>query len=356
MNLSLLFLRILFLILSNFFIITYMLSFSNSDYCSSAVIGAAIGTGLWLFLITLDFLFRKFNLRSFNIAIIGLFVGFLMGKALVLIFNAVVDISAMKISFELRTLEIIRISLYICGTYLGTAMTLKASDEFCISIPFVKFTPGAQKRKDLLVDYSALSDPRLIDLASTGILDHLMIVPRFLLKDLYAQVESKDETLRIKAKKSLEVIKKMESLPGLEVRFSETDFPDVDDIQGKLIRLARLLDTNILSGDLSRIQISTLEGIQVINLHTLSNALKPLTETGEHIKIKIQRYGKEPRQGIGYLEDGTMVVVNGGGRHLGNVIDAQVLSVKHTSSGRMVFCNACDEEGEMCDFEEGENL
>ena len=90
--------------------------------------------------------------------------------------------------------------------------------------------------------------------------------------------------------------------------------------------------------------MASIEGIKIINLHTLSNALKPLMQAGEFIKIKIQRYGKEPRQGVGYLDDGTMVVVNGGGKFIGDVIDAQVLSVKHTSSGRMVFCNACDEE------------
>jgi uncharacterized protein YacL len=91
--------------------------------------------------------------------------------------------------------------------------------------------------------------------------------------------------------------------------------------------------------------MAAIEGVRVINLHTLSNALKPLMQAGEHIKIKIQRYGKEPRQGVGYLEDGTMVVVNGGGEYIGEIIDAKVLSVKHTSSGRMIFCNAPDEEG-----------
>ena len=90
--------------------------------------------------------------------------------------------------------------------------------------------------------------------------------------------------------------------------------------------------------------MASIEGIRIINIHTLSNALKPLMQAGEFIKIKIQRYGKEPRQGVGYLDDGTMVVVNGGGNYIGEAIDAKVLSVKHTTSGRMIFCNAMDEE------------
>src|SRR3989338_9826200 len=135
-------------------------------------------------------------------------------------------------------------------------------------------------------------------------------------------------------------------MPDLHMRSNDTDFPETKDIMGKLIRLARLFDANILTADISRIQMANIEGVRIINLHNLSNALKPLMQAGEHIKIKIQRYGKEPRQGVGYLDDGTMVVVNGGGQYIRQTIDAQVLSVKHTTSGRVIFCNAADEEGE----------
>ena len=145
---------------------------------------------------------------------------------------------------------------------------------------------------------------------------------------------------KTKARRCLEVIKKMEQLSHLGLRFNDTDFPEVKDTTSKFIRLARLIDGNVLTADISRVQMASIEGVQIINLHSLSNALKPLMETGEMVKIKVQRYGKEPRQGVGYLDDGTMVVINGGGNFIGEVIDAQVLSVKHTSSGRMIFCNA----------------
>jgi uncharacterized protein YacL len=104
------------------------------------------------------------------------------------------------------------------------------------------------------------------------------------------------------------------------------------------------LGANLFTADLNRVQQAQYDGLRVINIHSLSNALKPLTQNGELISIKIQRYGKEPLQGVGYLDDGTMVVVNGASKDLDKTIRAQVLSVKHTSSGRMVFCNAVDEE------------
>jgi len=346
MNITLAFTRLFFFILSIFFITTYMIS-GHGFTLENFLIGAGLGSLLGILLIGFDILFKRFNLRSFNIAIVGLFIGYLMGQALDLIFSAILEISSASIHLDVRTLEVIKISLFLFGTYLGTLMTLRASDELYVSIPFVKFTPIAQKKKDLIIDMSVLSDARIIDLAASGMIDHHLVLPRFLLKELYAQAEVSDEMARNKAKRSLEVVKKLEQIPGLEIRFNDTDFPEVTDMMSKLIRLARLLDGNILTADISRVQISAIEGVRIINIHALSNALKPLMQAGEKIKIKIQRYGKEPRQGVGYLDDGTMVVVNGGGSYIGDTIDALVLSVKHTTSGRMIFCNALDEEGEF---------
>lgn len=326
---------------------------SSSPNNEGSLKGVFLGSLLGIALIGFDFLFRKFNLRSFNIATLGLFLGYLMGQALVLIFNVVIDIGSFAI--QPHTLEIGKISLFLFGTYLGTIMTLKTSDELYVTIPFVRLAPTTHKKKDLILDMSVLADSRLLDLINTGLLDRQVIVPRFLIKESHTQSEIGDEASRSRSKKVLDTVKKLELQSGLDLRLSETDFPDIKDVQGKLIRLARLLDANILSGDISKIQTSSLEGIKVINLHTLSNALKPLNQTGEYIKIKVQRYGKEPRQGIGYLEDGTMVVINGGGKHLGEVIDTRVLSVKHTSSGRMIFCNACDETDLSDDFLEDSN-
>lgn len=349
MNLSLIFIRIFFTIISILFMTIYMVSRPGGTLTTKALIGVGVGLAFGALLMFFDRIFRKFTLRSFNIAIIGLFIGYLMGQALVLLFDAILDFSSISFTLEPVTLEIVKLALFLFGTYLGSIMTLRAADELYISIPFVKFAPTAQKKRDLLVDASVLSDARIIDVCSTGILDKHLIIPRFIIKELYAQTEMGDENEKTKARRSLEVIKKMEELEGLGLRFNDTDFPEVKDTTSKLIRLSRLLDANMLTADISRVQMASIEGVQIINLHSLSNALKPLMETGEMIKIKVQRYGKEPRQGVGYLDDGTMVVINGGGSFIGEVIDAQVLSVKHTSSGRMIFCNALD-----ADLEEGE--
>ncbi len=345
MNNTLGFVRFFFVCLSVIFMTVFMLGRVTSlPPFLNALLGIGLGLGFGLLLTTIDFFLRRFNLRSFNVALLGMFIGYLMGKSLVLILDSILHISFFSVMLPTQAAEFVKTALFLLGIHLGTIMTLRSADELHISIPFVRLTQVAQKKKDLIVDVSVLSDLRIIDLACTGILDYQMVVPRFLIKELYAQYEMEDEHSKTKARRCLDVIKKLENISHLELRFNETDFPEIKDSMSKLVRLARLADANILSADISRVQTSSIEGVTVINIHALSNALKPLMQTGEVIKIKVQRFGKEPRQGVGYLEDGTMVVINGGGDYISETIEAKVLSVKHTSSGRMIFCNATEEE------------
>lgn len=152
-----------------------------------------------------------------------------------------------------------------------------------------------------------------------------------------------------KAKRCLESIKRLEAMPSLELKILDHDYPEIKELAGKMIKLARTLDMNLLTADSSKIQQAEVQGVRFVNLNFLANALKPLNQSGEWLDIKIQRLGKEPTQGVGYLEDGTMVVVNGGADFIGQTIRCQVLSVKHSGTGRLIFCNAPDHEDDLCD-------
>jgi len=224
MNIALAFTRVLFVALSIFFLTAYMISGSEGYTSTNLILGVAMGSVLGLLLIGFDLLFKRFNLRAFNIAIVGLFIGYLMGQALVLILSAILDISAASIHLTPRTLEVIQISLFLFGIYTGMLMSLRAADEFYVSIPFVKLTPTVHKKKDLLVDISVLSDARIIDLAGSGVVDHHLVIPRFLVKEIYAQAEASDEMIRTKARRSLDVIKKLEALADLDLRYNDTIF------------------------------------------------------------------------------------------------------------------------------------
>jgi uncharacterized protein YacL len=334
------FIRVLFVFLSLLILTTYTTTALEGGLNAlNIALGLFFGSVIGMALITTDSYLKKFTLLSLNISSLGLFSGYLLGTAIVAILNAAIEPQYINES----AFNLIKSIIYLSSCYLGVTLVAHASEDFYLSIPFVKFKAVTNKKKDILIDSSILLDPRFIDLAASGLLNNHLILPRFTLKDLYFQAENGDENLKAKARRSLEVCKKLETLPNLNLSFSETDFPEIKDPINKLTRHARLSDANIITADISRIQQSSIEGIVIININSLSNALKPLTQTGEHLNIKIQRFGKEARQGVGYLEDGTMVVVNGGAEHIGETIKAQVLSVKHTSSGRMIFCNSMDE-------------
>lgn len=209
---------------------------------------------------------------------------------------------------------------YLCGVFFGGFV-------FVLSLRLFKLPISSAESQVLLLDSFALSDPRLLDFAATGLLDKRLLLPRFIVKELPKGV--------------LEVVKKLESLPELDLRFHERDFPEIKEPSDKLLHLAHLLNAPILTADQNR-SPSGAKGIRFINLHALSSTLKPLMQRGESLRIKIQRPGKEEGQGIGYLEDGTMIVVNGGGEYLGEVIEVSVLSIKHTAAGRMIFCNVLE--------------
>lgn len=311
---------------------------------TKVVIGILLGGSFALLLLAFDLVFQRFSLKSFNVTIVGLFSGYLMGKALTLIFSAIVTISTLSTAMSSSTIEITKIALFLFGTYLGTVLTLRYAEEIHISLPFIKLSHTVHKKKDLLLDISLLSDGRIIDFSSSGLLDNQLVLPRFILKALNIQAESSDEMTKMRAKKTLENIKKLESISHLHLRYHETDFPEVQDLHQKMTRLAKLIDANIFSADTNRMNASSNDEVTFINIHNLSNSLKPLTPPGETITIKVQRYGKEPKQGVGYLDDGTMVVINNGGDYIGEVIETQVISIKQTSAGRIIFTNALVEE------------
>lgn len=336
MNISLVFVRILFALLCIFFMIAFEIRSDQQMTRQACLNGTIWGAGLAALFLSCDFFFRKLNLRIFNLIMVGIFIGYLVGQSI----NLIVSTLLMGSINSSIHLEMIKTFVFLISIYFGIFLTFKAADELYISIPFIRLTPKTQKKKDLLIDHTILADPRILDLAATGFLDRQLVVPRFLIKDLQCQSGSDEEIIRSRSRRSLEVLKRLETIAELDIRYHDTDFHEIKDPIVKLLRLARLVDANILTADVNRTQISTFEGVRFINIHSISNALKPLVQAGEYLKILIQRHGKESLQGVGYLEDGTMVVVNGGGDFIGETIKARVLSVKLTLSGRMIFCNA----------------
>ncbi len=346
MNTTATYLRIFFILLSLLFFCAFTTtSFPGGFTPANIGLGLLLGGVLSAFLIGLERVTQSVELRVFNLITLGLIFGYLLGQALSLILGAVLDLG--QIGTEGVGFALVKVAVYLFTCYLGVMFTFRSSEEIHLSIPYVKFQPAIQKKKDIILDAYAVLDTRMIDLASSGLLDNQLIVPRFILKELYKNLESVDESQKGKARRALDIIKKLEGMSSLGLRYVETDFPEISELDAKTVRLARLTNSNILTADQNRIKQSTIEsteGVRMININHLASSLKPLSQTGTMFDIKIQREGKDPGQGVGYLEDGTMVVVNGGGPYIGKTIKCHFVSLKHTQSGRMIFCNACEDD------------
>jgi uncharacterized protein YacL len=274
-------------------------------------VGFAFGAAL----IGIDLLLRRVSLRRFNGVVLGLFLGYLLGMVLERV------VRVLPVEGEATV-----IACYLMSLYLGVMVTLRASDALALSIPFVRFErQGGARVRSLLLDASVLNDERLHGVASTGLLDGRLVLPKFVERELGSE----------------KPLKKLRQLPGLGLRVEETDFPELSSSSDKLVRLARLLGGDVLTAEVG--VIGTHEDVRLINLHTLGKALRPLEQSGDCFPLRVQRYGKEEHQGVGYLDDGTMVVVNGGGDYIGDEISCRILSVKHTAAGRMIFCNVAEE-------------
>lgn len=337
MNRTFITIRALFALFCIFSLITYAcFIFEGGVNFTNIVLGTFSGLVMTGVLIGIEVIANRCPLKTFNTALIGLFFGYLFGQAFLMVIEPLLKFS--NLSYTAASL--VNFITNLSFAYLGTIFALKNKDEWQFTIPYFNFKKAPPKKKDLLIDWTILLEPRILDLASSGLLDESLIIPRFILKELYHMLDSSDEIICNRGRRALDIFKKLELMPTLELRYDETDPIDFQDSSLKLLHLARIANANILTGDINRFQLGTNEGVRIINLQILSNTLKPIT--GEQLSIKVQRYGKEPRQGVGYLEDGTMVVVNGGAEYIGDTVKAHVLSVKHTTSGRMIFCNVSE--------------
>ncbi len=202
---------------------------------------------------------------------------------------------------------------------------------------------ASQGPRKFIPDQSVLEDGRVVDLARTGLFDGQIVVPSFLPRELKVQSEAGDELNRTKARKALDALRRLESLPRIGIQFRDVLVPETIELNDKIVHSAKSLNALLLTNETSPFRTEA-EQNMYLAIDTIANSLRPPIPKGEVLSIKIQRLGKEPKQGIGYLDDGTMVVVNGGGDFLGKSVRTQVLSQKYSSSGKIVFCNVREDD------------
>ncbi len=236
--------------------------------------------------------------------------------------------------------------IYIVLTYLGVVVAVRRQQEIEQldrgDLPMKGMKRRGQDVK--VIDTSAIIDGRIADVFETKFLTGPLVVGRFILKELQGIADSSDSAKRTRGRRGLDILQRLQEHSDLQVKVYEKDYPDVKDVDGKLVMLARELDAKIITTDFNLNKVASLQGVVVLNVNDLANALKPAFVPGEQMVIFVAKEGKEREQGVGYLDDGTMVVVEDGRRLVGKKVDVMVTSVLQTSAGRMIFTKLKDRE------------
>lgn len=296
--------------------------------------GAAIGLIGSFIIILLEFGMRRFSIRNLSAAVFGLIFGFFMAWILTSVLRLI------PMSIELFASFQIILILIFC--YLGMIIAMRGKDEFNLIIPYVKFVRQDKKDDIVLLDTSVIIDGRIADIFQTRFVEGRIVIPRFVLKELQQIADSQDSLKRNRGRRGLDILNKLQKTSAFDVRIQEEDFPDIREVDAKLVKLAKLLGAKIFTNDFNLNKVAELQGVTVLNINELSNALRPVVLPGETMEVRISKEGKEHNQGIAYLDDGTMVVVDNSKHIIGQTTKVVVTSVLQTSAGRMIFARLED--------------
>jgi uncharacterized protein YacL len=258
--------------------------------------------------------------------IVGLFLTYVVGIALTPVLT-----DAQR--------EPIQLVLGMILCYLCVSMLLQTKDDFRFIIPYVEFTKEVKGLKPFILDTSVVIDGRIADVVETNLLDNQFIMPRFVLNELQAIADSGDKLRRGRGRRGLDILNRMRGNKQIDMKIHDRELPEMagQPVDMKLVLLAKHLEGKLVTGDYNLNKVARLHNVPVINLNDLANALKPVFLPGENVEVKIVKAGESEGQGVGYLDDGTMVVVEGARGHVNQTIRLAVTSVLQTSAGRMIF-------------------
>jgi uncharacterized protein YacL len=289
----------------------------------------ALGGGLAALAVFFEWQLRDLALTNLLGAILGGSIGLLMAKGIGAgLFWA--DAANRRVAF-------LHGFLLLALPYLGLVIGGRKGEWLEPSRLASLFRAAGPQRRYKILDTSVIIDGRVADLCETGFMDGTLVIPQFVLKELQLVADSADSMKRNRGRRGLDILQKIQKMSGVEVTISDADYPEVREVDLKLIELARTLQGKIVTNDFNLNKVAQLRGVEVLNINELANALKPVVLPGEIMKVFILKEGKEYNQGVAYLDDGTMVVVDNARKMISKTIDIVVTSVLQTTAGKMIF-------------------
>src|SRR5687768_10982868 len=306
----------------------YVLRPVAGDRWVSAGIGALIAICIILF----ELRIRRATLKT----LIGAAVGSIMGIVGAFLIGSLISRQeSMAVAPEVKTFVTLALTFFMA--YVGLMVGAAKGDYLELSALGGILTEKASRRDLKILDTSVIIDGRIADVAETGFLSGTLIIPQFILRELQQVADSPDSSKRQRGRRGLDMLHRLQNNSSLDIQIVETDFPAVREVDLKLIELGKQLDAVIVTNDFNLNKVSQLRGVNVLNINELANALKPVVLPGEAMRVFILKEGKEYNQGVAYLDDGTMVVVDNARRLIGRNADVSVTSVLQTTAGKMIF-------------------
>lgn len=274
-------------------------------------------------------------------AVSAVYFGVIVGLILGYFINLAIDPSLQMLASNYKeTILGFKMLIQIVVCYICTSIILQTKDDFRFIIPYMEFSREIKGMRPLVLDTSVIIDGRIADVADTRIIDQPLIIPRFVLQELQGIADSSDKLRRNRGRRGLDILNRLQKSSGIEVRIHDTEIAELNgvrEVDQRLVILSKHLGGKVVTNDYNLNKIAKLQGVEVINLNDLANALKPIVLPGETLTVKLIKRGEEQGQGVGYLDDGTMIVVEQGSTRMGETVRMVVTSVLQTSAGRMIF-------------------
>ena len=296
------------------------------------------GLGIAIFVFLLELFTPKKKLVALAGVFFGLLVGMLISGALAPVVDMIAD--SYRIDLLEEAVYAIKWMIGICICYLVISIVMRTKDDVRFVIPYVEFAKHTKGARPLVLDTSAIIDVRIADLYRSKLFDAPLLVPRFVLNELQLIADSSDKLKRNRGRRGLDILKEMQTNPMIDVEIDETHIPETDNVKGvdqKLIIFSKHFDGRLATTDYNLSKVAQVREVDVLNINDLANSLKAIALPGEAMSVRIVKPGEEAEQGIGYLDDGTMVVVEGARNKIGRDLNISITSSLQTSAGKMIF-------------------
>jgi len=323
--------RILFIVASVIFTTLYYIDVSLTAVVIGGVVSAVAALAI---IIVIEYVSHTFSTRILLAALLGLFIGLIFSHLLVIAFVS------MPLPISPESLSVMKGLIYhIIG--FATMLFFVINNDSISLLDYIIPEKTEEGRESgiayKILDTSVIIDGRIADICDTGFIEGILVIPNFVLNELQMIADSADSIKRNRGRRGLDILNKMQKDQSIMVKISDMDFPEIHEVDAKLVKMAKVMKAMVITNDFNLNKVAEFHGVKVLNINQLSNALKPIVLPGEEMKVALIKEGKDSNQAIGYLDDGTMVVVENGRRRLGHEVDLIVTSVLQTTAGRMIF-------------------